>query len=301
MAQVSTYWSSLPLGVLAARGADARRFLQGQLSADVLGLDATRLRWAGLHNPQGRALGLLRLVADAADVLALVPADMVQPLLGTLRRYVLRAKVTLADESANWRVHGAQASLAEARTAWPSARVVEWSPDTTRCVILERIDPGAATDDGSGGPSGAAAAPAASWHRLDVAAGLPQVYPATSGEFVAQMLNLDVVGGIAFDKGCYTGQEIIARAHYRGRMKRRMQRFAAPHARAADWPPGQRGRLPDGRHFEIVDSADVDSAGCELLAVTHVGEASAETAERTDVALPVCADAAPLGLPYALP
>src|SRR6185312_17370732 len=63
------------------------------------------------------------------------------------------------------------------------------------------------------------------WRQLDIISGLPQVYGATSEEFVAQMLNLDLVGAIAFDKGCYTGQEVIARAHYRGRVKRRLQRF----------------------------------------------------------------------------
>ena len=67
----------------------------------------------------------------------------------------------------------------------------------------------------------------ASWERADIAAGLPQVYTATSEAFVAQMLNLDLLGAIAFDKGCYTGQEVIARAHYRGRVKRRLQRWHA--------------------------------------------------------------------------
>ena len=71
----------------------------------------------------------------------------------------------------------------------------------------------------------------ASWERADIAAGLPQVYTATSEAFVAQMLNLDLLGAIAFDKGCYTGQEVIARAHYRGRVKRRLQRW---HATAGD-------------------------------------------------------------------
>ena len=70
----------------------------------------------------------------------------------------------------------------------------------------------------------------AHWERADIAAGLPQVYLPTSETFVAQMLNLDLLGAIAFDKGCYTGQEVIARAHYRGRVKRRLQRW---HARAA--------------------------------------------------------------------
>ena len=84
--------------------------------------------------------------------------------------------------------------------------------------------------------SGSAVGDRQTWLQLDIAAGLPQGYAATSEEFVAQMLNLDVLNGIAFDKGCYTGQEVIARAHYRGRVKRRMQRFVTRDA--------QRPRIP---------------------------------------------------------
>ena len=65
------------------------------------------------------------------------------------------------------------------------------------------------------------------WHAADIRAGLPQVYPQTHESFVAQMLNLDLLGGVSFEKGCYTGQEIIARTHFRGTVKRRMLRYAA--------------------------------------------------------------------------
>src|SRR5262249_26547882 len=104
-------------------------------------------------------------------------------------------------------------------------------------------------------PAALAACPAVDpqvWQRLAIAAGEPQVYAATSEEFVAQMLNLDVLGAIAFDKGCYTGQEVIARAHYRGRVKRRLQRFLAP--AALQLSPGDGGELPDGRTFKVVDA-----------------------------------------------
>ena len=91
------------------------------------------------------------------------------------------------------------------------------------------------------------------WRRLDIAAGIPQVYATTSEAFVAQMLNLDVLDGIAFDKGCYTGQEVIARAHYRGKVKRRMQRFRT-HA-PAKLNPGDSGTLLDGRTFKVAERA----------------------------------------------
>src|SRR5437762_14080280 len=94
-----------------------------------------------------------------------------------------------------------------------------------------------------------APAPPATWERLSVAAGEPEVYAVTSEQFVAQMLNLDVLGAIAFDKGCYTGQEVIARAHYRGRVKRRLQRFVSHTPLRLQ--PGDTGALNDGRAVKV--------------------------------------------------
>jgi folate-binding protein YgfZ len=155
----------------------------------------------------------------------------------------------------------------------------------------------------------------ATWQRLEVAGGQPQVYAATSEEFVAQMLNLDAVGGIAFDKGCYTGQEVIARAHYRGRVKRRMQRFVS--RAPCQLAPGDSGQLADGRTFKVVLSAPLADGRCDFLAVAStVGVDSTEvaaaaisagnaTAAVTAAAAPTPAvtvvDAAQVDLPYALP
>src|SRR5204863_23266 len=111
-----------------------------------------------------------------------------------------------------------------------------------------------------------APAPPATWERLSVAAGEPEVYAVTSEQFVAQMLNLDVLGAIAFDKGCYTGQEIIARAHYRGRVKRRMQRFLTDAPTALE--PGGSSVLPDGRSLRVVRAIAHSDGRCEFLAVT---------------------------------
>jgi len=90
------------------------------------------------------------------------------------------------------------------------------------------------------------------WKRLDIEAGVPTIYPETQDRFVAQMCNLDALGGISFDKGCYTGQEIIARVHYRGAVKRHMTVERLAQAAPA---PGQALELPDGRRGEVVDAA----------------------------------------------
>jgi folate-binding protein YgfZ len=105
-----------------------------------------------------------------------------------------------------------------------------------------------------------------------IRAGLPQIYPATHEAFVAQMLNLDLIGGISFEKGCYTGQEIIARTHYRGAIKRRMLRFAAA---CAPPEPGTRILSGDSHAGDVVDAAQT-SEGCELLAVVSLAQANSE-------------------------
>ena len=246
-----------PIGLLRFRGPDAVKFLQGQLSNDMTALSNDRLMLAGFHNPQGRVLALLRLATLAPDhIVALLPAELAAATMATLRRYVLRAKVTISNDSN-------PAMLAELAAQLP-------------CT---------------------AAALSAATRAAELAAGLPQVYAASSGEFVAQMLNLDCIGAISFNKGCYTGQEIIARAHYRGRMKRRMQRFVSngPAALA----PGQSITLGDGRSAQVVDAVTLADGRAEFLAVA-VLEAG-PTAAMADIAAAASLAVTPLPLPYALP
>jgi folate-binding protein YgfZ len=116
-----------------------------------------------------------------------------------------------------------------------------------------------------------------------VAAGIPRIYAASSGEFVAQMLNLDLLNGIAWDKGCYTGQEIIARAHYRGQMKRRMQRFRVVGQTQPN--PGAMHTTTDGQRVQVVRPASHADGHVEILAVAPLEPRSID-------ALP---------LPYSLP
>lgn len=303
MTSLTAEWSRLPLGVLAFRGRDARRFLQGQLSVDVLKLAPGELRWSGYHNPQGRALALPRLCADGDDVLALVPRDLLAPVTQQLRRYVLRSKVSIVDESATWAVFGLRSPPQACMGMASAGHVLPADPAGTRTCLLMRESAVAGLD-----LNPLAERSPNLWKRLDIADGLPQVYACTSGRFVAQMLNLDLIGGISFDKGCYTGQEVIARAHYRGRVKRRMQRFRSLSCEATQWPAGTIGELPDGRRFEVVDSVDLDTGAMEFLAVTNLPTAGMEqdsTGETVVAGHPAhaarCADAIALQLPYSLP
>ena len=275
--------TELGLGVLRARGADVLTFLQGQLSNDVTRLESGRLQLSGYHTPQGRAIALLRLTPLAPDdVLGVLPRELVPAVITRLKRYVLRAKVQLTDESAQWLILGYQGPA----PAVPAGALCLPYGSSRQLVLI----PGSSGPPADAAPLGTAA----DWAASDIADGLPQVYLPTSEAFVAQMLNLDVTGGIALDKGCYTGQEIIARAHYRGQVKRRMQRFVTQTPCALT--PGQTGVLADGRSFRVVEAALQADGHSEFLAVTNPeAEPAAQAETRPLVA------ARQLALPYELP
>lgn len=286
------------LGALRVQGVDAGRFLQGQLSNDMLRLAPGRSQLAGYHNPQGRVIALLRLVHLADDdVLAILPRELAAPVAQRLAKFVLRSKVRVTEESAAWMISGSMGPrahlpppvLSEQRRVDDSIVVcVSESPPR----LLEISPRAAAPRTPPGAP-----ADRERWRELEIRAGLPQVYAATSEQFVAQMLNLDLIGAIAFDKGCYTGQEVIARAHYRGRVKRRLQRFRS--RAALELGPGDAGTLTDGRPFKVVDAARLEDGRCEFLAVAPLPGAQEEPAAGAGPASPL--DAETLPLPYALP
>lgn len=223
-------------GALRASGRDAAAFLQGQLSHDVLQLATERAVPAGLHNPQGRVVALVWLRPAPDAIWLMLPTSLLGAVAARLRRFVLRSKVTIDEVS----------SVLIAGSRGPDGRDLRVIDDL---ALIER----------QGNPHSVA-----EWRRLEIADGLPEVIAATSESFLAQMLNLDCIGAIGWDKGCYTGQEIIARAHYRGRVKRRMQRFA--HSGAAP-SPGTTHVTSDGIDVQVVNSAALPEGGSELLAV----------------------------------
>ncbi|MEO7805026.1 MAG: hypothetical protein ABIT36_00050 [Steroidobacteraceae bacterium] len=263
--------------VLRLRGAGALSFLQGQLSNDVERLRGERTLLAGLHNPQGRVIAVLRLIALAPeDVLALLPRELAGEVLTRLRKYVLRAKVQIEDDSEQWRIEGGWGAV--------PADTVALSIPGGRFLAPRAGEPAVANPDDT-----------ARWLAADIAAGLPQVYGATSEAFVGQMLNLDLVDAISFTKGCYTGQEVIARAHYRGRVKRRMQRFRTLHR--TPLLPGDSFRLRDERVLRIVYASPVPGGGSEFLAVAPFEHAIDPNA--AEGAAPLI-DASALPLPYGI-
>jgi folate-binding protein YgfZ len=299
-------------GIVRMRGTDAVKFLQGQLSNDMTRLGAERSLLAGYHNPQGRAIALLRLMQwDVDDIVALVPRELAPVVATRLSKFVLRAKVKIVDESAAWRVSGiigddrvpagtADGGLTTELPAAVNAQIrangaiyVCVGDQPLRWLVISTVDAPSPVQNLAIGDH-------STWQQFDVATGQPQVYGATSEEFVAQMLNLDVLDAIAFDKGCYTGQEVIARAHYRGRVKRRMQRFVS--REACRLSPGDSGQLADGRTFKVVEAAQLADGRCDFLAVAPLVGAGAEpAAPGATVSVTAILAADPQPLPYPLP
>lgn len=274
------------LTALSVRGADAVPFLQGQLSQDIETLAAQGAMMAGLHNPQGRCLAVPRLLSLGADhVLLVLPADVADAMRQHLSRYVLRAQAKIEDAGAAWRVYGVTGPDAEAAASTRLHMPID-AEGLRQLIVAPRGEPlpeGEAVDRDT-------------WRLDDIADGIPEIGKSTSGLWIAQMLNLDLLGAISFQKGCYTGQEVIARAHYRGQVKRRMQRFLTE----ADLPllPGERVTLEDGRPAQIVMAAPSPAGGQEFLAVTTTAAAVAEdpASEASPPSLFVTCSALPL--PY---
>src|SRR5688572_16539991 len=277
------------LAVLAVRGADTVKFLQGQLSQDLQRLGDDGALLAGLHNPQGRCVAVLRVLQVAEDQLLLVlPAELADSVRELLSRYVLRARVRIEDAATAWRVYGATGPDAAAAASTRLSMPMDGT-GMRQLIVAPRGEP---LPDGD-------VVTRNLWRLDDIGSGLPEIRTVTSGVFVAQMLNLDLLDAISFSKGCYTGQEVIARAHYRGQVKRRMQRFVTDSDAAL--LPGARLLLSDGRTAQLVMAAAAEGGGQEFLAVTTVPSVDAMSGPRFEEAasggLPVlrCSQ---LPLPY---
>lgn len=255
-------------GTLIASGADARAYLQGQLSFDLDRLTPKRVELATCNSAQGRVQAILWLVERGDEVVMLLPAAMVDRTLARLKKYVMRAKVSLTPGADRFTVLGA-ANLSADDAPRTHRRIdgrsyIRWpgTPSRWLCIAQSNLVVPSQSEF------------AEKWRHADIEAGLPQVYPQTHEAFVAQMLNIDVLEGIGFEKGCYIGQEIIARTHYRGAIKRRMFRFRSE---CAPPEPGIRILAGDQHAGDVVDAVNTPN-GCELLAVVTLTQADAPLA-----------------------
>lgn len=251
------------LAAIMVSGAEARSYLQGQLTADLDTLESKRVQLACCNSPQGRVQAVFWMMERADGIALVLPASMVDATVLRLRKYVLRAKAKI-EAAKHLQVEALSRSALPSDVSFPegaSHREVDGISYFTLPGVEDVLVLGAFT------------APAdvdgeQRVHVSHIRAGLPQVYPETHESFVAQMLNIDLLGGIDFQKGCYTGQEIIARAHFRGTVKRRMFLF---HSSAAAPVPGTRVLTGEQHAGEVVDSVATES-GCDILAVISLAQ-----------------------------
>jgi folate-binding protein YgfZ len=218
------------LGLIRASGADTAKFLHGQLSSDFAMLGLSQSRLAGFCSAKGRLqASLLAWKASHDEVLLACSADLLAPTAKRLSMFVLRLQCRLSDARGDFALFGAvgdsAATAAGELAAWgkrddPDGWTVRL-PDVAghrRALVGRKATPSPLDAPG-------ARIDSALWRWLDIQAGLPWIEQATVDQFVPQMVNLELLGGVDFKKGCYPGQEVVARSQYRGTLKRRMFLF----------------------------------------------------------------------------
>ncbi|MEP6771655.1 MAG: folate-binding protein [Polaromonas sp.] len=284
------------LGVIRVTGEDAVTFLQGQLTQDVALMGAGEARLAAFCSAKGRmqaSFVVFKRQGNAGeDVLLLCSRDILPATLKRLSMFVLRAKAKLTDASAEFGLHGLVGSAIDsiaggARPVWGKADIGDAS------VVF--LHPGAGLPRAIWCGPAASSAPegpridSALWHWLDVQSGIAMITQPIFEAFVPQMLNYESVGGVNFKKGCYPGQEIVARSQFRGTLKRRgylVHTAGTPvvgqevfHASDAEQPCGlvaATAAHPEGGFDAIVSmqtSAAADAEGGRLTLGSATGEA----------------------------
>jgi hypothetical protein len=266
-------------GVLAVRGPDASKFLQGQLTCNLNYLNAETSSLGARCTPKGRMQSSFRIVLDGDGYLLAMASDLLQPQQADLSKYAVFSKSRLSDESGAWcrfGLAGGDGSLVSLGLDLPQTAD---SVVRNNGMIAIRLADGRSELWVSSGEANQARmrlaaqlqeAPVDRWLLDQIRAGIGQVFGSTRELFIPQMINLQALGGVSFKKGCYTGQEIVARMQYLGKLKRRLHRLAIDGAQE-DLP------APGVELFSPVHSSSVGEVvlaatcaeGIELLAVVQ--------------------------------
>ncbi|MDZ3995723.1 folate-binding protein YgfZ [Pseudomonas sp. Teo4] len=262
-------------GILAVRGSDAGKFLQGQLTCNINYLSPEHASLGARCMVKGRMQSSFRILPEGNGYLLAMASELLEAQLADLKKYAVFSKATLTDESAAWARFGLQGGaaaldalgMAQPATAGATVRherliaigvstdrVELWVPAEQADAVREQL--AAALPEGS----------VNDWLLGQIRAGIGQVTGPTRELFIPQMINLQAVDGVSFKKGCYTGQEIVARMQYLGKLKRRQYRLALDQQEAP--APGAEIFSPTHGSSvgEVVIAANTDQ-GCELLAV----------------------------------
>jgi folate-binding protein YgfZ len=269
-------------GLLKVSGDDAQSFLQNLSSNDIKAVTPAQAQLSSINTAKGRVLATFLVWQDGADYYLQLPAALTAAVLKKLTMYVLRAKVKIEDVSTQLVCFGVAGKEAAAML---QAKVGELPQDTLavarhanagimrmgdeRFQLIVPAEHAAALWQQLSPQARPAGAPC--WDWLNIRAGFPVVLPATQEQFVLQMLNLDLIGGVSFKKGCYPGQEVVARLHYLGKLKQRT--YLAHIAGDAAPQPNDPLYNDDGddnqSNGHILNAAPAPQGGYDVLATLY--------------------------------
>lgn len=288
-------------GTLRISGEDAQSYLQNLLSNDIREVSTSRAQLSGFNTAKGRMLATMLIRREDEGYLLQMPRALCEPMRKKLGMYVLRAKVKIADASDETVTLGLSGTKAQEILA---AQVGELPQDnlavtrastglgqTEPCSVIRigstrfQISTGEQQAQSLWQALSRHAQPAGSvcWDWLDIRSGIPVIQPQTQEQFVPQMVNFDGIGGVSFKKGCYPGQEIVARMQYLGHLKRRMYlaHIDGAHLDGAGRPqPGDElfsADIEGQATGMIVNAAPAPGGGWDVLAVVQIASREAQT------------------------
>ncbi len=296
------------LGVIAFRGEETVTFLQGQLTNDLRSLHVDSAQWNAYCSPKGRLLGNFLMWRQGEDYCLQLSGDIQPSVQKRLAMFIMRAKVQgrdASDESVRLVVAGPQAlaAVTAAMGAVPDAPMHVAATEAGHVVrvgddkFVLSVAPERAVAVWQALLESATPVGAPVWDWLRLNAGVPMIVAATQELFVPQMVNLEVIGGVSFQKGCYPGQEIVARSQYLGKLKRRMF-LAHVDAEAVPGDSLYSADMVGQATGTVVNAAPAPNGGFDVLAVVQVESAATQTLHLK------AADGAALSLkplPYAMP
>lgn len=284
--------------IIKVTGDDAITFLQGQLTNDIEKVTDDASQLSGYCNQKGRLLATFRIYKKQDDLYLVIPQELYEETFKRLKMYVMRSKVDFNNFSADYVSIGFSGPSADTelqnqlkdtpdetdqvthvndltiiRLAGSQPRFHITGPIEQVMSLWQNLDVNAA-------PVGKDV-----WNLLEIRAGMPTIYQSTVEAFVPQMVNLELVNGVSFKKGCYTGQEIVARMHYLGKLKRRMYRI---HINSTDPVlPGTALFSPDstsgqGTGSIVIAAISSSEKGTEALAVIQINQAESDTLRLND-------------------
>ncbi len=275
-------------GILYVGGEDATEFLQHQLSNDISLINSTRAQLSSFSNAKGRMIAIFRVIQIEGGYLLIMPAAILQDVMQLLQKYVIRSQVILADITDSFARIGVSVKLGDlpADEKFPDqinqvyqsdsliSLRVQASDDQARFLILSNDEQEAVALVESSFGTLAYSSPD-SWRLQEIKAGIPALYSQTMQAFVLQMSNLQLLDGVSFKKGCYPGQEVVARMQYLGKLKRQMylaQIDSSTCPQPGDELKAKSSEANDGSG-KVVDAARLNDSSCLLLFIAQIDKA----------------------------